>query len=234
VKTAKSTPPPEPKERGKAEPGPASERFVAIPIAKVATADTTQPLYGTPGEEVIFDPWGKQEYSSIPFSVPEPQDGKYNAIVLRAGWSGKYPMVASVSCGVAAKAIHLLSGVAGGGWVAGKETSFAMVVKLHYADGSTEEHELLNGVHFANFRGVHDVPRSKLAFKLDASKSPSPEKTNQVRYLVISPKKPMVKIDIIELLKGDKGDLSSPIIIAITVERSLRPATSMAPRSSRH
>jgi hypothetical protein len=195
-------------------------KFVTLPLDTAATADTTQPLYGTPTEVLIFPSWGNVKYDSIPFNVLEPKDGKKNAIVLRAGWIGKYPKEASVSCGVACKTVHLLSGISGGGWYpgvkypGGKEKGVALVVRLHYADGQTEDHELLNGVHFANFRGIIDVPESKLAFKLKP-----PEDTNQVRYLAVTPKRSMVKIDTIDLIKGEKGDDTSPIIMAITVER---------------
>lgn len=181
---------------------------------------------------LIFPTWGEQKCENIPFNVVEPKDGRPNAIVLRAGWSGKYPTEASVPCGVACKAIHLLSGVAGGGWLPDNkgQSGVALVVRLHYADGSTEDHELLNGVHFANFRGMTEVPGSKLAFKLEAKseKNGSPGGMNQVRYLAITPEKPTIKIDSIDFLKGEKGDGSSPIIMAVTVETATQPSESPA------
>ena len=33
-----------------------------------------------------------------------------------------------------------------------------MIVRLHYADGKTEDHELKNGVHFADYIRRVDVP----------------------------------------------------------------------------
>ena len=39
-----------------------------------------------------------------------------------------------------------------------------MIVRLHYADGKTEDHELKNGVHFADYIRRVDVPGSKFAF----------------------------------------------------------------------
>ena len=211
---------------------PPTDQFLSLSLEKAATADTTQPLYGTPTEVLIFPTWGEQKCENIPFNVVEPKDGRPNAIVLRAGWSGKYPTEASVPCGVACKAIHLLSGVAGGGWLPDNkgQSGVALVVRLHYADGSTEDHELLNGVHFANFRGMTEVPGSKLAFKLEAKseKNGSPGGMNQVRYLAITPEKPTIKIDSIDFLKGEKGDGSSPIIMAVTVETATQPSESPA------
>jgi uncharacterized protein len=81
-----------------------------------------------------------------------------------------------------------------------------MIVRLHYADGKAEDHELLNGVHFADYIRVIDVPQSKLAFKL---------RDQQLRYLALHPKRPDV-VTKIELIKGH--DHSSPVVMAITLE----------------
>ena len=53
-----------------------------------------------------------------------------------------------------------------------------MIVRIMYEDGSTEDHELKNGVHFADVNGAKDVPGSKLAYKLGGQ---------QVRYLTVVP-----------------------------------------------
>ncbi len=53
-----------------------------------------------------------------------------------------------------------------------------MIVRIKYEDGTTEDHELKNGVHFADVNGEQDVPGSKLAFKLGGQ---------QVRYLTVTP-----------------------------------------------
>ena len=73
------------------------------------------------------------------------------------------PKSVSLPCNAPAKAIHLLSGVSGWGYPYGEKGSVSMIVRLHYADGKTEDHPLKNGEHFADYiRGV-DVPGSKLA-----------------------------------------------------------------------
>lgn len=81
-----------------------------------------------------------------------------------------------------------------------------MIVRLHYADGSTEDHELKNGIHFADYIRVVDVPGSKLAFRL---------RGQQIRYFAIQPQhtKP---INTVELIKGP--DATAPVVMAITVE----------------
>ena len=61
-------------------------------------------------------------------------------------------------------------------------SSFAMLAKLKPARfGKTEDHELKNGVHFADYIRRVDVPGSKFAFAL---------RSQQVRYLSVSPKRP--------------------------------------------
>ena len=81
-----------------------------------------------------------------------------------------------------------------------------MIVRLHYADGSVEEHPLENGVHFADYIRVVDVPGSKLAFNL---------RGQQVRYLAVLPRR-KTTIKRIELVKGP--DQTAPIVMAVTVE----------------
>ena len=55
-----------------------------------------------------------------------------------------------------------------------------MIVRLHYADGKTEDHELKNGEHFADYIRRVDVPGSKFAFAL---------RRQQIRYLAVTPKR---------------------------------------------
>ena len=59
-----------------------------------------------------------------------------------------------------------LSGVSGWGFPYGEKGSVSMIVRLHYADGKTEDHPLRNGVEFADYIRTVDVPGSKLAFTL--------------------------------------------------------------------
>jgi uncharacterized protein len=82
-----------------------------------------------------------------------------------------------------------------------------MVVRLHYQDGESEDHELLNCVHIASFAGKLDVPKSTYAFAA---------RNRQVRYLAIQPKR-REPIESIELRKG--GDDSAPIVLSITAEQ---------------
>ncbi len=81
-----------------------------------------------------------------------------------------------------------------------------MIVRLHYADGTTEDHPLLNGEHFADYIRRVDVPGSKFAMRL---------RDQQIRYLKVEPKK-QDSLKQIELVKGP--DATAPIVMAVTVE----------------
>ena len=81
-----------------------------------------------------------------------------------------------------------------------------MIVRLHYEDGKTEDHPLLNGEVFADYIRRVDVPGSKFAFAV---------RGQQVRYFAIQPKRPEI-IKEVELRKGN--DVTSPVVMAVTVE----------------
>ncbi|HUQ70727.1 MAG TPA: hypothetical protein VM165_14455, partial [Planctomycetaceae bacterium] len=116
------------------------------------------------------------------------------------------PRSVELPCNMAAKAIHLLSGVSGWGFPYSAKDSETMIVRLNYADGQTEDHALKNGVHFADYIRVVDVPESKLAFRL---------RGQQIRYLSVEPKRDAV-IKSVELVKG--SDATAPIVMAVTAE----------------
>ena len=98
------------------------------------------------------------------------------------------------------------SGVAGWGFPYSPRDSVTMIVRLHYADGASEDHELKNGQHFADYIRRVDVPGSEFAFAL---------RSQQIRYLAVKPKRPDT-IDHIELVKGP--DATAPIVMAVTLE----------------
>ena len=160
--------------------------------------------------QVIFPKWGPQTAFGVPFQVIDPRGGAIPNVIELYGPGGavskELPKSATVPCNSAAKAIHLLGAVGGWCWPSGRKGSTSMIVRLHYADGKTEDHALLNGVHIADYIRKVDVPESKLAFKL---------RGQQVRYLSIKPER-TDKIDTIEFVKGD--DDTAPVVMAVTVE----------------
>ena len=146
----------------------------------------------------------------VPFQLVDPQGERVPNVILLYGKNGAIPptMPKSVKLPVntSAKAIHLLSGV--GGWCYPyTKGGVAMIVRLHYADGKTEDHELINGEHFADYIRKVDVPKSEFAFAL---------RSQQIRYLAVQPKSDAV-ITEIEFAKGDMAEVA-PIVMAVTVE----------------
>jgi hypothetical protein len=215
-------------EDGQVTPDKSTSKYLILPIDKVASAVSTKSLFtGRPHERLIFPTWGKQDVLGIPFNVIDPKgDSVKNAIVLygpEASPAREMPKAVRLKCESPAKAIHLLSGVAGWGYDvrSGDPTkTVSMIVRLHYRDGRTEDHELINGVHFCEFhayaRRLDDVPGSRLAMRL---LDPVPNDLTQIRYLAIQPKNPSKVIEEIEFTKGMKGDISAPVIMAVTVEK---------------
>lgn len=116
------------------------------------------------------------------------------------------PRSVSLTCNATAKAIHFLGGISGWGYPYGPKGTVTMIVRLHYKDGKSEDHELLNGEHFADYIRRVDVPGSTFAFSL---------RGQQVRYFSITPKRPET-LTRIELVKGP--DSTAPVVMAVTVE----------------
>jgi putative heme-binding domain-containing protein len=188
-------------------------QFVPIPLEKYATINSTRGMFYSEdagAERLIFDDWGPKTFAGVPFQLVDPQGGKAANSILLFGPNGKFPptMPKSVSLTYSgpAKAIHLLSGVAGWAFPLGEKGSTSLIIRLHYEGGETEDHKLLNGEHFADYIRRVDVPGSQFAYSL---------RGQQLRYLAVVPNKsdPLAKI---ELVKGD--DATAPIVMAVTVE----------------
>jgi putative membrane-bound dehydrogenase-like protein len=188
-------------------------KYVPIPLDRAATAVSTKSLFvneDAAAERLVFRDWGPKTVDGVPFVLVDPQtDRVKNVIVLHSDngpIAAKMPKSATLPCNAPAKAIHLLSGVAGWASPYGDKGSVSMIVRLHYADGKTEDHELKNGEHVADYIRRVDVPGSKFAFAL---------RGQQIRYLAVSPKR-TDPIKQIEFVKGP--DKTAPVVMAVTVE----------------
>ncbi len=188
-------------------------KYVPLPIDKVATSTTTKGMFfdekGTE-ERLVFSDWSPKTFMDVPFLLVDPQGDRVpNAIMLygpNGNMAPKMPKQVELTCQTSATAIHLLSGVGGWSFPASEKGSVSMIVRLHYVNGKTEDHPLINGVHFADYIRRVDVPKSEFAFNL---------KGKQIRYIAIKPasRDPLAKL---ELVKGPDG--SAPIVMAITVQ----------------
>ena len=188
-------------------------KYIPLPIDKVATSITTKGMFfdekGTE-ERLVFTDWSTKTFKDVPFLLVDPQGDRVPNAIMLYGPNGNMaptmPKQVELTCHTSAVAIHLLSGVGGWSFPASKEGSVTMVVRLHYADGKTEDHKLINGEHFADYIRRVDVPKSEFAFNL---------KGKQIRYLAIKPasREPLAKI---ELIKGP--DNSAPVVMGITIQ----------------
>ncbi|HEX3655913.1 MAG TPA: serine protease [Pirellulales bacterium] len=199
-------------------------RFVPLPIDKVATVISTRGMFyheGFAHERLLFADWSPKVVDGVPFLLVDPRgDEVCNVIMLHCNQGGvppRMPRSVTLPCGKAARAIHLLSGISGWGFPVGQKDSESMIVRINYSDGKSEEHRLLNGVHFADYVRRIDVPESKYALELEGGR--------QVRYLAIKPERETP----IETIEFDKGsDDTAPIVFAVTVETTTE-STSKAP-----
>ena len=187
--------------------------FVPLKLEKVATAVSTKGMFydsENAVERLVFPDWGPKTFRGVPFTLVDPQGQRVPNVVLLHGPHGtlppKMPKSVSLSVGSAIKALHLLGGVAGWAFPGGGKGSTSMIVRLVYADGTTEDHPLQNGAHVADYIKRIDVPESEFAFDLDG---------RQLRYLRIEPKRPE-PVAAIELVKGD--DATAPVVMALTAE----------------
>jgi len=190
-------------------------KFVPLPLDKVATVITTKDMFFDAGgstERLIFPDWKPKMFDGVPFVLVDPQKDTVKNAVMLNGPQGvippKMPKSVSLTFNGKAKTIHLLSGVSGWGALDGNaRKTVSMIVRITYDDGKTEDHELKNGVHFADYIRRVDVPESKFAFSL---------RGQQLRYLAVSPKRPDATVKTIEFVKGP--DRTAPIVMAVTVE----------------
>ncbi len=190
----------------------AKGKYVPIPLDKAATIASTQSMfYGRDtAERLIFRDWKPKTFKDVPFHLVDPERGRVKNAILLYSPNGeippKMPKSVTLPCNTAAKAIHFLSGVSGWGFPYSEKGSVSLIVRLHYADGKTEEHALKNGEHFADYIRRVDVPGSQFAFAL---------RGQQIRYLSVTPERGET-IKEIELIKGP--DRTAPVVMAVTVE----------------
>jgi hypothetical protein len=188
-------------------------KYLPIPLDKAATIVTTKGMFYSEtavGERMVFGDWKPKMIGEVPFVLVDPQGDKVKNAIMLYGPLGdvspKMPKSATVAVNGPAKVIHMLSGVGGWAYPYANDKTVSMKVRLHYDDGKTEDHDLLNGEHFADYIRRVDVSGSKFAFSLGGK---------QIRYLTVTPKRDAA-IKEIEFIKG--SDSTAPIVMAVTVE----------------
>ncbi|QDU40064.1 Trehalose utilization [Maioricimonas rarisocia] len=188
-------------------------KYFPLDMRKASTIVSTRPMfYGqTPVERLIFPDWSPKQIGEVPFYLVDPQGDRQPNVIMLRGPLGRFPpqMPQAVTLPVNApvRAFHMLGGISGWGHPATPEGSTSMIVRLHYKDGEQEDHELKNGIHFADYVRRIDVPESEFAFDLDG---------RQLRYLTVEPRRTDTAVENLELIKG--SDNTAPIVMAITAE----------------
>ena len=159
-------------------------KYLPVPLDKVATVDSTHGMFNDVNndEKIVFDDWSPKTVQGVPFNLTRPSgEHSRNAILLHSTQGTvppTMPKTVELPCNSPARAIHILGGVSGWGFPSMPKGTTSLIVRLHYADGKTEDHPLVNGEQLADYVGSQEVPGSKLAFKLG---------DKQVRYLAIEP-----------------------------------------------
>jgi len=188
-------------------------KYVPLDLRKAASIVSTKPMfYGVDAvERLVFDDWGPKRVGEVPFLLVDPQGDRVPNVIMLYGPIGpippKMPKEVTLPVNAPAKAIHILGGVGGWSFPAIQERSVSLIVRLKYADGTTEDHELRNGVHYADYIRRIDVPESTFAFNLGG---------RQVRSLTLQPRRQDVPVSEVQLIKGP--DNTAPVVVAITVE----------------
>lgn len=187
-------------------------KFVPVSLRKIATISSASQMFNGAGdaEKLVFKDWSPKTFKGVPFQLIDPEGGTVdNAIELfgpHGSISRKMPKSVEFPCHGNIKAIHMLGGVGGWAFPFDRNETVSMIVRVKYADGQSEDHELLNGQHFADYIHRADVPKSEFAFAV---------RNQQLRYLAVYPKR-TEPIQSIQLIKGP--DDTAPVTMAITLE----------------
>ncbi len=188
-------------------------KYAPLNISGVATVNSNQGLpamRGRPGDKFVLDSYGRVEVEGVPFELVDPQGDRIANMIGLQSQSSRFPSTlpesVSIDCAGNVETIHMLGGVAWAAFPRFKDETTSMIVRRHYADGTTSDFELVNGKHIVTYQAGEDVPESKKAIEAGGK---------QIRYLKIpaDAEKTLTKI---ELLKG--GDFSLPLVFAVTVE----------------
>jgi uncharacterized protein len=189
-------------------------KFLPLPLDKAATIASTRGMFydaEATAERLVFDNWEPKTFADVPFMLIDPQGDRVPNVILLHGPQGRFPPAmpksVNIPCNSEVRSLHLLSGISGWGFPLGARGSVSVTVRFHFDDGTTEDHPLRNGEHFADYIRPVEVPESQLAFVV---------RGRQIRYLAVAPQREGT-VEKIEFIKGE--DETAPVIVAATVER---------------
>ncbi len=153
--------------------GPSETRkFRILDLRAAYTADSRRGMRREDerDETVTLHRFGDVSVTGVPFFVMDPARSVNgtNFVALKGGpgrgnLSDEFPQRVEIATTVTAASLHFLGGVGGWAWPNGGDAARgtpAMKVTVQFADGTTEEHVLRNGEHFADTFGRAAVPLS--------------------------------------------------------------------------
>lgn len=188
-------------------------KYAPLNIAGVATVNGKKGLpgfRGRPGDTFALDSYGQVNVNGVPFTLIDPQGERVANIIGLQQKSSRRPSTlpesVRIDCSGKVAKIHLLGGVAWAAYPRFPNESVSMIVRRHYADGSTSDFELINGKQIVTYQAGEDVEGSEKAIEANGK---------QVRYLQI-PADANKELKQIELVKG--RDFTLPLVFAVTIE----------------
>jgi putative membrane-bound dehydrogenase-like protein len=194
--------------------------YRTLDLAAGFTADSRKGLFSDDAEKpsLEFKKFGLLTIDHVPFEIASPTalaDGK-NLIVLKggAGVGKTVPQRVEIPVGSRATTIHVLGGVAGGGYQGGNTagTNETLVrASVLYRDGKSEEHLFRNGYEFADYARRIDVPGSRYVPDLVAE--------GQIRVFSFKTKRTN---EISKIVLESMNGPSTPTFVALTAQLSDR------------
>jgi uncharacterized protein len=209
----------------------ADQKFRVVDLRAAYTADSRRGFRVEDERDltVTLNKFGDVSVAGVPFFVMDPAKSAngLNLVALKGGpgrenLSDGFPLRIEIPMNGVAASLHFLGGVGAWAWPTGGDPARGirvMRVTVHYADGTSEEHVLKNGEHFADTFSNAEVPLSTNAGPLT--------RTGQLRYFALNLGK---KAELAKLVLESFDTDVVPATIAITAGTD--PATVKTPSSA--
>jgi putative membrane-bound dehydrogenase-like protein len=197
-----------------------TEGFRVLALGALCSRNSLNGIYDHRHTNEILKPkrFGISSVFGVPFEALDPArtPSGNNVIVMKGGtgpdWDCKLtgPMRVEVPVGCTVQQVHVLGGIAAWGYPYHREKTEILKWTWKYADGTSEEVVLHNGVEFGDWIARNDVPGSTFVEGFLADDS-----WGQLRFHSLAPAQAK-PVDSIVLESYD--NLFAPTIVAMTVE----------------
>jgi putative membrane-bound dehydrogenase-like protein len=191
-----------------------------LDLRGVATRNSLAGLYDHRHPNELLKPkaFGVQPIRGVPFELLDPARAQSgcNAIVLKGGTAGDWdcklhaPRRVELEVGALVERVHVLGGIAAWGYPFHKQQDPILKWTWIYADGTSEDVVLHNGVEFADWIARHEVPGSEFVDGVLAGDS-----WGQIRYHALAPTERKV---VAKIAFESYDTLYAPTLLALTAE----------------